>query len=200
MGVYENAKLETRRKIIQSFWELYKTTGIEKITVKDITDASGIYRTTFYLHFSDIYAILEQIEAYFLQELQKVGSKLAFDDENCEQYMLELNEMLRENCEYLRILVNEQKNPRFAEKYKKEMVNCVCKSYQIDLQSSDERTKVIVQRTLFSIIDLFFELVNTKNFSFEEMAGIVDGYMKKGVLYTFHKEVEKSDNSKRMDE
>ena len=77
MGVYENAKQETRKKIVRSFWKLYKTKEIEKITVKDITDASGIYRTTFYLHFSDIYAILEIIEEKLMKELQQLGEEPA---------------------------------------------------------------------------------------------------------------------------
>lgn len=193
MGVYENAKMETRRKIIQSFWELYKTTNIEKITVKDITDASGIYRTTFYLHFSDIYVILEQIEAYFLEELQRIVDRILQTDAECDQYIEALSKMLRENCDYLHILVHEQKNPGFAEKYKKEMVKCICKIYQIDLQKADERINIMIQKSLSGIIDLFFEWVDTKQFSFEEMINTIDGYMKNGILHTFQKEIEKSD-------
>lgn len=200
MGVYENAKMETRKKIIQSFWELYKTTGIDKITVKDITDASGIYRTTFYLHFSDIYAILEQIEAHFLQELQNVGNKKILGKKDYEQYMYDLSEMLRKNCDHLHVLVNEQKNPIFAEKYKKEMVKCICLSYQIELEQIDDRARIIIQKTLCSIIDLFFGWVDTRIFSFKEMISIIDGYMKKGILHTFFEEMEKSENSRRIDE
>lgn len=200
MGVYENAKLETRKKIIQSFWELYKTTNIEKITVKDITDASGIYRTTFYLHFSDIYAILERIEEYFLQELHQAGCRMAENKQECRHYMDGLTEMLRTHCDHLNVLVNEQKNPRFAEKYKKEMVNCICLSYQIDLQKLDERARVIIQKTLSSVIDLFFGWVDTKMFSFEEMVAIIDGYMGGGVLDTFQKEINKAGNTKQAEE
>lgn len=194
MGVYENAKLETRKKIVQSFWELYKTTSIDKITVKDITDASGIYRTTFYLHFSDIYAILEIIEEHFLNELLKIGNGPCDTAKERQEYMTQLTEMLRENCEYLHILVNEQKNPNFAQRYKNEMVKRICASYDIDVAQMDERAQIIIQRTLSGIIDLFFEWVDMKLFTFEELIKIIDGYMKDGILHTFSKGMKKSDN------
>lgn len=196
MGVYENAKMETRRKIVHAFWDLYKTTSIEKIAVKDITDASGIYRTTFYLHFSDIYAILEQIEKHYLDELTEIGNRISKTEAHAGEHMEVLHEMLRKNCDYLQVLVNERKNPKFAEKYKKEMVKCVCAIYQIDLAQAEERSKILIQKTLSVMIDLFFEWVDTKQFSFDEMAGNIDGYMKNGILDTFQKETEKLDNEK----
>ena len=184
MGVYEKAKQETRNKIVKSFWDLYKTRGIEKITVRDITNASGIYRTTFYLHFSDIYAILEIIEENLLKELQKLGEEPADTSEERQRYMEKMNQMLRDNCEYLHVLMDEQKNPDFARCYKKEMIRQICRNYDIDLSRLDDRAGIVIQRTLSSIMDLFFGWMNTNLFSFEEVIGIIDGYMNYGVLRT----------------
>ena len=184
MGVYENAKQETRKKIVRSFWNLYKTKEIEKITVKDITDASGIYRTTFYLHFSDIYAILEIIEEKLMKELQQLGEEPAVTLEERQRYFDKMNQMLRENCEYLHVLMDDQKNPDFAHCYKNEMVRQICRNYEIDLSSLDDRAGIVIQRTISSIMDLFFGWMNTNLFSFEEVIGIIDGYLNYGVLRT----------------
>ena len=184
MGVYENAKQETRKKIVRSFWKLYKTKEIEKITVKDITDASGIYRTTFYLHFSDIYAILEIIEEKLMKELQQLGEEPAVTLEERQRYFDKMNQMLRENCEYLHVLMDDQKNPDFAHCYKNEMVRQICRNYEIDLSSLDDRAGIVIQRTISSIMDLFFGWMNTNLFSFEEVIGIIDGYLNYGVLRT----------------
>ena len=184
MGVYENAKQETRKKIVTSFWNLYKTKEIEKITVKDITDASGIYRTTFYLHFSDIYAILEIIEEKLMKELQQLGEEPAVTLEERQRYFDKMNQMLRENCEYLHVLMDDQKNPDFAHCYKNEMVRQICRNYEIDLSSLDDRAGIVIQRTISSIMDLFFGWMNTNLFSFEEVIGIIDGYLNYGVLRT----------------
>ena len=184
MGVYENAKQETRKKIVRSFWNLYKTKEIEKITVKDITDASGIYRTTFYLHFSDIYAILEIIEEKLMKELQQLGEEPAVTLEERQRYFDKMNQMLRENCEYLHVLMDDQKNPDFAHCYKNEMIRQICRNYEIDLSSLDDRAGIVIQRTISSIMDLFFGWMNTNLFSFEEVIGIIDGYLNYGVLRT----------------
>lgn len=194
MGAYENAKLETRKKIIRSFWELYQTKNIEKITVKDITDASGIYRTTFYLHFSDIYAILEILEEHFLEELRRVGNGSCADARERQQYLIRLTKMLRENSEYLHILVNEQKNPSFAQRYKAEMVKRICASYEIDVASLDERLQIVIQRTISGIANLFFEWVTMKLFTFEELLAILDGYMRDGILHTFSIQIARAGN------
>lgn len=61
----------TRKKIMDSFWEQYKTTPITKITVSAITKSAGVHRSTFYEYFNDIYDLLEQFENDFLELLKK---------------------------------------------------------------------------------------------------------------------------------
>ncbi len=52
---------DTKRIIAESFKELLKKNPIEKITVANITEMSGVIRPTFYNHFSDKYEVLEYI-------------------------------------------------------------------------------------------------------------------------------------------
>ena len=52
---------DTKRVIAESFKELIKKNPIEKITVANITELSGVIRPTFYNHFSDKYEVLEYI-------------------------------------------------------------------------------------------------------------------------------------------
>ncbi len=51
----------TKRAIIESFARQLQAKPVEKITVKDIVEDCGISRNTFYYHFKDIYAVLEEI-------------------------------------------------------------------------------------------------------------------------------------------
>ena len=51
----------TKKAIIQSFMHLASKKPLEKITVRDVVDHCGINRNTFYYHFQDIYAVLEEI-------------------------------------------------------------------------------------------------------------------------------------------
>lgn len=45
----------TRKKIMDSFWDIYITTPIDKITISAITKSAGVHRSTFYEYFKDIY-------------------------------------------------------------------------------------------------------------------------------------------------
>lgn len=51
----------TRKAIQETFISLLNERPLKQITVKDIVDACGINRNTFYYHFADIPALLEAI-------------------------------------------------------------------------------------------------------------------------------------------
>lgn len=51
----------TKRAIQTAFLEILSEKTLGKITVKDITDRCGINRNTFYYHYQDIPALLEEI-------------------------------------------------------------------------------------------------------------------------------------------
>ncbi|MDQ0229043.1 TetR/AcrR family transcriptional regulator [Metabacillus malikii] len=52
--------IRTRKLIMDSFIDLSSKKEFKDITVKDITTAAMINRTTFYYHFEDIYDLLEK--------------------------------------------------------------------------------------------------------------------------------------------
>ena len=51
----------TKEAILKAFLHIAAKKPIEKITVRDIVDECGINRNTFYYHFQDMYAVLEEI-------------------------------------------------------------------------------------------------------------------------------------------
>lgn len=53
---------QTERKIIDAFTQLLSEKELPEITVGEICRMSGIHRTSFYLHFQDIYDLMENIE------------------------------------------------------------------------------------------------------------------------------------------
>lgn len=61
----------TRKKIMDSFWNIYITTPIDKITISAITKSAGIHRSTFYEYFKDIYDLLEQLEQNLLEQIER---------------------------------------------------------------------------------------------------------------------------------
>ncbi len=62
----------TRRLIQEAFQQLLAEKGFRAITVQDITERAEINRATFYAHYSDKYALLEEsIRLAFRNELEK---------------------------------------------------------------------------------------------------------------------------------
>lgn len=51
----------TKKAIIESFIKLLNERALDKIKVKDIVEDCGINRNTFYYHFEDIHALMEEI-------------------------------------------------------------------------------------------------------------------------------------------
>ena len=59
----------TDRDIREAFMRLVKEKSFEKITVQDIITEAMINRSTFYQHFQDKYAIVEQLQEIYVKEI-----------------------------------------------------------------------------------------------------------------------------------
>ena len=63
----------TKQTLAESLKKLLPHHSFEKITIKDITDAAGFIRPTFYNHFKDKYDLVEWI---FTEEVIRPGEQL----------------------------------------------------------------------------------------------------------------------------
>ena len=62
----------TKKLLKQGLSELMKEKDFKDISVKDITDRMDLNRGTFYLHYTDIYDLLNKIETDVLDDFQRV--------------------------------------------------------------------------------------------------------------------------------
>lgn len=69
-------KSDTKQQLEAAFLELYRTTPIEKITIRSITELAGFNRCTFYAHFTDIYDLVNQIESEIKDEISATIHKI----------------------------------------------------------------------------------------------------------------------------
>lgn len=56
----------TRRRLRDAILEMLREKSIDKITIKEICEAAGLNRGTFYLHYDCPAALLSDIENQFL--------------------------------------------------------------------------------------------------------------------------------------
>ncbi len=178
MRNYEKEKKETKSKILHAFWEIYRTTRIEKITVKQITEACGIYRTTFYLHYSDVYAILENLEKDLLDELRAFKSEISVETEGVKQTLYNLYSACKEHKDYLAVLILKQQS-NFAVHYKQELVEIFCKIYNIPAHCVEN---ILDMTMMNAFTEGFIGWLDCENIEFEQIYQTLENYLTKGIL------------------
>ena len=70
MEKIDRRKLKTKSAIEKTFLELMLQKGFDNITVKEITEKANIVRKTFYLHYNDIYDLLDKIIEDEIRQLE----------------------------------------------------------------------------------------------------------------------------------
>ena len=75
--------IRTKNIIIEAFLDLIKHSSFETITVKDITEKATVNRATFYRHFPDKYALLDEIcnRSMKYKGFEKLKEKSILDQE-----------------------------------------------------------------------------------------------------------------------
>lgn len=53
----------TKQRLYQALITLLQQKSLREITVRELTELAGISRGTFYFHYADIYALMDQMEA-----------------------------------------------------------------------------------------------------------------------------------------
>ena len=70
----------TKRALRESLRKELDTKPFDKITVRDITEACGVSRMTFYYHFGDIYDLIEYIMRQTVYEIDSGNKDAALGD------------------------------------------------------------------------------------------------------------------------
>lgn len=65
--------MSTKNSLINAFFTLLQTRNIENIRIRDITDLAGVTRGAFYIHYENIYSMLEEAEQLIITELVKIN-------------------------------------------------------------------------------------------------------------------------------
>ncbi len=70
----------TRALIEGAFLELMKDKPFTKISVREITEQADINRSTFYLHYQDVYDLLDKIETKVIEDIEKAILQIRRED------------------------------------------------------------------------------------------------------------------------
>lgn len=117
----------TQKLLKDCLTELMRQKPISKITVRELTDAADLNRGTFYLHYKDIYDLLEQIETETFEEFVEISKAHQPLDKNCRPYplLLDLFKFMEKNKEFVQLILIENRDPKFIDKLK-ELIRIHC--------------------------------------------------------------------------
>ena len=114
----------TKYDIQEAFWHLYSQRPIETITVQNICDTAGYNRSTFYLHFHDIYELLNAIEEKQLDGMQKCAKDCLEKVSKTNSKMVKLIALKEavsyydKNEKYIKVLLGTKNDPLFIVRLK----------------------------------------------------------------------------------
>ena len=177
-------RISMKDMIAQSLYTLMLDKPFEKITIKQITNKTGVIRGTFYNHFYDKYEALEYL-AYMMLVKQ-------YDDHIGESDFIEVvNNIIKEIEEHKSFIAKCFKVE--GQNSFEEMLNKVFR-YIFDEYSKNhgvDFSKSIIQKDLFlsttanTIVYIIKQwIVEDKNYTYEEMCKIIE------ILFTkSHKEI-----------
>lgn len=89
----------TKQRLYQALISLLQQKDLREITVRELTEMAGISRGTFYFHYADIYALMEQMESAQLDHLCELMDALvpSISQEDVPPALVTLFEYLNEN-------------------------------------------------------------------------------------------------------
>ena len=167
MGTYDVARNKTKTAIIEAFWKLYAEKDISKITVRDITEATGIHRATFYLYFDNVVAVLDTIKGEQLEKLNYVCSTYTSSNDDYAEFLNAMRTLYDENETLLEPLLCRHRGNEFAIQYRQVMKTKLRQDIGWEQYPEDSREYWVVDSVLSGMIETFISCLQTRAFPLE---------------------------------
>ncbi len=113
--------IKTRQHIRAAFFELAEQIGIDKITVQNLTQKAMINRSTFYLHYTDKYELLYQLEDEIFSGIKNTLLDVAIrvaageiESGSPYPYIVGALEYVKSNERFFKLIFSEKGNPAFS--------------------------------------------------------------------------------------
>ncbi|WP_320940322.1 TetR/AcrR family transcriptional regulator [Lysinibacillus capsici] len=120
---YKSA-IRSRKMIRHAFVELILEKDMEKITIKNIVDRAEISRGTFYAHYADIYAVIEEVEDEIMGKMVEFLNDFKDIDlvQNPMPFLLKIAHFLDQDIEFYRMLIYTKGASNFITKLKEVLI------------------------------------------------------------------------------
>lgn len=164
----DTRKQRSRQKIVDAFMEMRKGKPLERLTVTELCKRAGINKSTFYVHFRDVYDLSEQLEKELTVSIINAMSnpEAVFDDPAA--FTKELFIAYAAKREIIYTLFTDSRSssfPRLIEQSIKELVYKLRPEYR-----KDERRNIALS---FLIYGGYYAYMNNADYSEKTVLDVI---------------------------
>lgn len=137
---------KTEAQLVKGLTKLMKTKSIKEITVKELADEVDINRSTFYLHYKDIYDMVEKIENSLTQNLLSTLDELSKNrvtKSTIAELLQDTYNIIYSNCDICAVLLSKNGDISFHNKISKiiyDKIHTIIKNAMVDSSTENEVT------------------------------------------------------------
>jgi len=193
MEVLEDRRARKTRKAIQNaFMKLMLKKDISRITIKDISDTADINRSTFYLHYYDIYEVFEDIEK---DTVHTIFDKLKDYEmvkliDNPYPLLKAILEEMEKDIDFNQFLIGSSVSSNFLNKIKKQFKKQLLEDYinQMSNTTDINTFSIAISFLTAGTIDAYEEWINDKKpIPLSQFSKIVSAQIADGISSIFTK-------------
>ncbi|MDO5350309.1 MAG: TetR-like C-terminal domain-containing protein [Lachnospiraceae bacterium] len=180
---------KTRQQLRRCLATLLKEKKIQEITVREITEMADLNRGTFYLHYKDVFDLLEQVEHDLLREFNSTLQKYQASDVQQKPSLIfsDVFHCVKKNADMVQILLGENGDLNFVNQVK-ELVREKCLKDWVELfrqQKSKQFDAYYAFVVSGSIGLVTYWLESGMQETPEELAATAEGIMIDGIKVLF---------------
>ena len=118
---------KTRKQLRECLITLLKEKKVQEISVRELTELADLNRGTFYLHYKDVFDLLEKTEGELLADFNALMMKhsLAELKQNPGAIFNDIYRLVCENADFIEILMGENGDMNFVNRLK-ELIRDKC--------------------------------------------------------------------------
>lgn len=177
----------TRAKLRQCLTQLLTQKKIQDISVKEISELADLNRGTFYLHYHDVYDLLDQIEKDLFQQFTQIIDRYSPEEvqKNPKALLVDLLYLIRDNTDLYRILTGPNGDIKFLAKMREVILTRIMHPWGKVIKNNRKQEfpyyySFITEGTI-GMIKPWVE--NGTEFSPEEIATLINHFVMEGASW-----------------
>ena len=175
---------KSRQAIKDAFKEMVLTQEMSHIVIKELAEKADVNRKTFYLHYTDVYNVLEDVEDELLEDIKSIFGKFDMNKIKTDPYplLLAISDGVSgsENETFNKLLFSSTISGNFMRKIKDMLKKELFDSYKFTVANS-MKANIILSFIVSGVVDCYRDwYLSDRSESLEELARELSELIKHG--------------------